>query len=190
MNGTTGDNSTTANGARRLRPPLLAAIGVAGAAAIALTGCEPASDAGLSSSSVALTTDRTATSTLERLGVEVRWFSCTAKLGDGGGASASPARGADRATVDCEGETASRRPITLRGTVTDERSGDCVRGDLTARIDGETAFDADFLGACDKSGPSSRPPRATPWGERPRPAATVTVTVTRTVTAPAEARGS
>lgn len=86
MNGTTGNGMTT-NGARRDRRSLPAASGTALAALVvlvtvlALAGCEPAPGGGLNAGSVAHTTDRTATSTFERLGVGVRWLSCRAALG-------------------------------------------------------------------------------------------------------------
>ncbi|MGW4028981.1 hypothetical protein ACWEFL_06600 [Streptomyces sp. NPDC004838] len=141
-----------------------------------LTACEPAAD-GLSTVSVAFTTDRTATHTMERLGFSVSWFSCTATLGDGDG-SASPSATPATAEVDCRGETASGQKLTLNGTVTDERSGSCVRGRMTARVDGEFAFEASVLGTCATKTPSATVKTPRPGGARP----TVTVTVTETET--------
>ncbi|MGW1980186.1 hypothetical protein [Streptomyces sp. NPDC001889] len=160
-------NGTTIRPGRRL--PAARALALAAAAVAALTGCEPTGDGRLNAAAVAFTTDRTATSTFKRLGVEVRWLSCTSAPG-----SAPPA-GAGYATVDCEGETAGGESITLRGRVTEERAGVCVRGDLAARVGGKAAFDAEFLGDCTQPRPSRRAPEPTP---------TVTVTVTRTVTPP------
>ena len=151
-----------------------------------VAACEPASG-GLSSVAVAVTTDKTATSTLERIGFKVRWLSCTAKIGDGkasagtasAGSSTSPA-GGGVATVDCQGETDSGQKITLKGKVTEERSGACVRGDLIARVDGKVVFEASVLGNCNAA--SSSAPSPTPPGGQPRPTVTVTVTVTVTET--------
>ncbi|WP_405808333.1 hypothetical protein OG729_26455 [Streptomyces sp. NBC_00210] len=157
----------------------LVAIGAAGAAVVGVAACEPASG-GLSSVAVAVTTDKTATSTLERIGFKVRWLSCTAKIGDGkasAGSSTSPS-GAGVATVDCQGETDSGQKITLKGKVTEERSGACVRGDLIARVDGKVVFEASVLGNCNAA--SSSAPSPTPPGGQPRPTVTVTVTVTET----------
>ncbi|MER6910931.1 hypothetical protein ABT354_04560 [Streptomyces sp. NPDC000594] len=157
MNGMTKGRTIPGAPRRRRRAGTLAAIVVAGAAVAGLTACEPAGDGRLRSGSVAHTTDRTATKTLERLGVEVNWFVCRADTAGDERASAPPAY----ATVDCEGKTDSGRRITLTGRVTQERSGLCVRGDLTARIAGRTAFDATYLGDCTAK-PTTRPPRYTP----------------------------
>lgn len=167
----------------------LAAIAAAGAAVVSLAACEPAAGDALSSVAVAVTTDKTGTSTLERIGFDVRWLSCTAKAegsakatgtGTGtAGSSASPSRAA--ATVDCQGETDSGEDITLKGKVTEERLGRCVRGELISRIAGKVVFEATVLGDCDAA-PTRTPtrkPTRTP-SERPQP--TVTVTVTETVT--------
>ncbi|MFI9582162.1 hypothetical protein ACIHCQ_10015 [Streptomyces sp. NPDC052236] len=173
----------------------LAAIAAAGAVVVSLAACEPAAGDALSSVAVAVTTDKTGTSTLERIGFDVRWLSCTAKAegsakatgtgtGTGtrsrtAGSSASPARAA--ATVDCQGETDSGEDITLKGKVTEERLGRCVRGELISRIAGKVVFEATVLGDCDAA-PTRTPtrkPTRTP-NEPPRP--TVTVTVTETVT--------
>jgi hypothetical protein len=162
---------------RRIRyPRTLAAIGTAGAAVVGVAACEPTTG-GLSSVAVAITTDKTGTSTLERLGFDVRWLSCTAtinggKAGTGATRSPSPSRGA---TVDCQGETNSEQDITLKGKVTEERSGKCVRGDLIAKVDRKVVFQATVLGNC--SGTPTRSPSHSPSGA---PGATVTVTVTAT----------
>ncbi|MFD3438127.1 hypothetical protein ACFWU3_11555 [Streptomyces sp. NPDC058685] len=170
---------TGRTGRARLRRTL-AAIAVAGTAVGALVACEPATG-GLSSVAVSVTTDRTGTSTLERIGFDVRWLSCTATLDDAGNSSPSPSR-TGAATVDCQGETEAGQKITLKGKVTEERSGRCVRGDLMARVDGKVVFEATVLGNC--SAPPSSSPRPTPPGSDPRPAVTVTVTVTETARPP------
>jgi hypothetical protein len=167
-------------------PRTLAAIGTAGAAVVGVAACEPTTG-GLSSVAVAITTDKTGTSTLERLGFDVRWLSCTAtinggKAGTGATTSPSPSRGA---TVDCRGETNSEQDITLKGKVTEERSGKCVRGDLIAKVDRKVVFQATVLGNCSGAPTRSptrspnRPPSHSPSGA---PGATVTVTVTVTAT--------
>ncbi|NWF29953.1 hypothetical protein HW130_27450 [Streptomyces sp. PKU-EA00015] len=160
----------------------VAAAGACGIAVASLAACEPAAG-GLDSAAVAVTTDRTATATLERLTFDVAWLSCTATVNRGASPSgATTAPGS--ATVDCRGETESGQTITIKGKVTDERAGKCVRGDLTARIDRKVVFQATMLGDC-SAAPSSTAPGTT--GPRttapPRPGPTVTVTETVTVTA-------
>ncbi|MGV9311433.1 hypothetical protein ACWDR0_04470 [Streptomyces sp. NPDC003691] len=165
----------------RLRA-LGAALAVAAVAA-GTTACEPRDDRSLSSSSVAMTTKYTARATLERIGFDVRSFSCTATVAGERGRTESRAPGTTApgtATVACEGLTRSGQAIALKGKVTDETSGTCVRGDLDARVDGKLVFEARYLGDCDQ-GRSRAPATRTP-GERPRPTVTRTVEVTTTVT--------
>ncbi|MGW1495966.1 hypothetical protein [Streptomyces sp. NPDC002402] len=168
---------------RVLHPRTLAAICTAATAVVGVAACEP-STGGLSSVAVAVTTDKTATSTLERIGFKVRWLSCTANIDDGKApvtASASPSR-PSVATVDCHGETESGQEITLKGKVTDERSGRCVRGRLVAKVGGKVVFEASVLGNC-SAAPSSTPQTRPPGGPA-RPTVTVTVTVTETADPP------
>ncbi|MFI1829198.1 hypothetical protein ACH41E_22515 [Streptomyces sp. NPDC020412] len=197
---------------RRRTTVRAATASLVGAALIALTACEPTAHE-LSANSVSLTTDQTATNTLERIGFDVRWFNCTATVertdgakngygakDDAGGAkngdvdargdgTTDPAPGGatEPATVACEGKTRKGQPITLKGKVTDEIAGACVRGDLDARVDGQLVFEARYLGNC-AGGPSGTTttrdasPRRPAADGRARP--TVTVTVTETVTAP------
>ncbi|MFJ8232324.1 hypothetical protein ACIQ9E_20535 [Streptomyces sp. NPDC094448] len=175
----TGGTGGTA--AVRLRA-LAATVAVAAVAA-AGTACEPR-ERTLSSSSVAMTTEHTARSTLERIGFDIRSFDCTATVpGERGrtGPSAVPAGAPGQATVACEGRTRTGQPVALKGKVTDETAGACVRGDLDARVDGKLVFEAQYLGRCDR-GRSRAPATRTP-GERPRPAVTTTVEVTATATA-------
>ncbi|MFI1400170.1 hypothetical protein [Streptomyces sp. NPDC020681] len=157
---------------RSFRHRRFAVIAVAGAAVAGIAACEPTAG-GLNSAAVAVTTDKTGTSTLERIGFDVRWLSCTATT-SAGNATKSPTK-ASVATVDCQGETDSGQDITLKGKVTEERSGSCVRGNLMAKVDRKVVFEATVLGNCTAK-PTSSPPR--PGGPRP----TVTVTVTETVT--------
>ncbi|MGW2114909.1 hypothetical protein [Streptomyces zhihengii] len=164
----------------------MAALGACGIAVAGAAACEPAAG-GLDSAAVALTTDRTATSTLERLTFDVAWLSCSARAltlaaesapaADGTTAPAAPRE----VEVDCEGETDDGKAITLDGTVTEERAGVCVKGDMTARIAKKVVFQATMLGDCSAAAtarPSSRPAR--PSDPRPAPAVTVTETVTVT----------
>lgn len=154
---------------------VLALVVVAGGAAVA---CRPE---GLGSATVAYTTDRTATAALEARHVDVGWLTCTGSYddgdGDGGGTGRSPSPTATTVvSVDCRGETQDRRKITVTGHVTRAVDGACVRGDLTAEVDGRRVFHVSGLGDCEATqGPTYRPPT----GGRPQP--TVTVTVTRTV---------
>ncbi|MGW1884924.1 hypothetical protein [Streptomyces sp. NPDC001970] len=143
---------------------VLAAIGLAGAAAVGTAACEPGTG-GLSTMAVSRTTDTSGTRALERAGVDVRWLSCTSTLNSGTTASPSPP---SVATVDCEGETGDGTQITLTGKVTQEVGGRCVHGDLTAKAGTRTVFRADVLGDCSASRPApSRDPA--PGNGAPRP---------------------
>ncbi|MEU0738056.1 hypothetical protein [Streptomyces sp. NPDC006134] len=160
-------------GRRAVVAGAFAALAVGGAAA-----CDPG---GLGSASVAYTTDETVTRELNRQKAGVRWLTCTASYGDGGTASARPASGqtaASVASVDCEGETEDGKEITVDGEVTRVVDGACVRGNLTAKVDGKVWFRVDGLGDCDAT---PTPPAGGTARERPGPTATVTVTVTKTV---------
>ncbi|MFC7305612.1 hypothetical protein ACFQVC_15445 [Streptomyces monticola] len=176
----------------RVRSGLLA-VALAGAVGVGLVACEPGD--GMSSIAVALTTDQTGTKALERKGFDVQWMSCTATMGEGGKVTANSSDGPSKspsvrsvATVDCEGETKDGRDITLKGKVTEERQGRCVRGDLTAKVDGKVVLEASLLGNCSgtepsrpepsqpgPSGPEPSNPGPTPPDD-PRPTVTVTVT--------------
>ncbi|WP_328338537.1 hypothetical protein [Streptomyces violaceus] len=148
-----------------------AVAGVGGAVA-----CEPG--AGTSSAAVAYTTDETVTKELNRQKAGVRWLTCTASYGDSGkgGNASPPAREKTVATVDCEGETEDGKDITVDGKVTHAVDGACVRGKITAKVDGKVRFEADGLGNCDAT-PS--PVGGGPTNGQPGP--TVTVTVTQTI---------
>ncbi|WP_267245069.1 hypothetical protein [Streptomyces sp. PR69] len=159
------------------------AIGVAAAVAgIAATGCEPASSGGLSAVAAAVTTDKTATSTLERLRFDVRWLSCTGKARPGIIGSAAPSASPPvPVTVDCRGETGSGQRITITGKVTREIEGRCVHGDLMAKVDRKTVFEATMLGDCGAQPTATATATVTPPPPDPRPTrppSTVTTTVT------------
>jgi hypothetical protein len=156
----------------RGRRAVLAAAGVVVAVGGAVA-CDPGG--GLGTASVAYTTDQTVTRELDRRGAGVRWLTCTASYGDlGRSASAGEAT---VATVDCEGETDGGQDITVDGEVTRVVNGACVRGDLTAKVDGKEWFRVKGLGNCDAA-PS--PPANGTGRDRPGP----TVTVTRTIWCP------
>jgi hypothetical protein len=146
---------------------VLVVAGVGGTVA-----CDPA---GLSSATVSYTTDELVTRELERQKADVRWLTCRASVDSGDGASPS-ATADDVATVDCEGETGDGKEITVTGKVTRAVDGACVRGDLTAKVDGRQVFRVSGLGDCDAT---SAPPAGR--DDDSGPGATVTVTVTQTV---------
>jgi hypothetical protein len=155
-------------GRRPRRPRAVVVAGLAVVAVGGLAACEPG---GLNSATVAYTTDQTVTAELERRKADVRWLTCTASYDDGATPSASESTVAE---VDCEGETGDGQDITVTGKVTRAVSGACVRGDLTARIDGKQWFHVEGLGDCDAR---TTPPAGLPG----RPGPTVTVTVTQTI---------
>ncbi|WP_328707824.1 hypothetical protein [Streptomyces mesophilus] len=144
--------------------------------ALGVAACSPL-DGQLSTVGVSITTDQKGTDALEKKGIDVQWLSCTSSFGEGGGTPDSAKSPSVRsvATVDCEGRTKDGREITLTGKVTEERSGACVRGDLTAKVAGKTVLQADVLGNCADAKPTSRPPGN---GNGPQPTVTVTTTVT------------
>ncbi|MEU0172527.1 hypothetical protein ABZ178_04105 [Streptomyces massasporeus] len=144
-----------------------AVLAVGGAVA-----CEPGA---ISSASVAYTTDETVTKELNRQKAGVRWLTCTASYGENGGKSSPSARERTVATVDCEGETDDGKDITVDGKVTHAVDGACVRGNITAKVDGKVWFQVDGLGDCNSTTP---PPVGGPADGRPGPAVTVTVTQT------------
>ncbi|MFF7734640.1 hypothetical protein [Streptomyces sp. NPDC007984] len=151
-------------------------VAVAAAFAVLAVGgavaCEPGA---ISSASVAYTTDETVTKELNRQKAGVRWLTCTASYGDSGGKSSPSARERTVAEVDCQGETKDGKDITVDGKVTHAVNGACVRGNITAKVDGKVWFQVDGLGDCDSTTP---PPVGGPGGG---PGPTVTVTVTQTV---------
>ncbi|MEV0688686.1 hypothetical protein [Streptomyces sp. NPDC050388] len=134
--------------------------------------CEPGS---VGTAAVAYTTDETVTRELNRQKAGVRWLSCTASYGNQDGASSRPASEDAAATVDCDGETEDGKEITVTGKITHAVDGACVRGDITAEVDGEQWFRVDGLGDCDATSP---PAVGEPTNRGPRPTVTVTVTTT------------
>ncbi|MCF1646149.1 MULTISPECIES: hypothetical protein [Streptomyces] len=152
-------------------------VAIAAAFAVVAVGgavaCEPGS---VSAASVAYTTDETVTKELNRQKAGVRWLTCTASYGENGGKSSPSARERTVATVDCEGETDDGKDITVDGKVTHAVDGACVRGNITAKVDGKVWFQVDGLGDCNSSTP---PPVGGPANGQPGP--TVTVTVTQTI---------
>ncbi|MEU3371533.1 hypothetical protein ABZ734_13790 [Streptomyces sp. NPDC006660] len=160
--------------ARRTASRALPAPAAVVLALVGLTACDPVG--GLNSAAVAVTTEQAATAELAHHHVDIKWLTCTADLGHG--PSATPSAGSttrDVAAVDCQGETKDGRPVTVKGRVTAEVEGRCVKGDLTAKAAGRTVLRASVLGDCAAPAPTAG--QATP-----RPGATPTVTVTATVT--------
>lgn len=151
--------------------------GVAGLAVVAVggvVGCDPG---GLSSATVAFTTDQTVTEELERQKADVQWLNCTGSYDNGDGKSGTATASANTVVkVDCEGETTDGKDITVTGRITRAVSGSCVRGDLVAEIDGKQWFHVNGLGNCDAT-----PSPVNPSGGGQQPGPTVTVTVTKTV---------
>ncbi|MFF3642301.1 hypothetical protein [Streptomyces sp. NPDC002564] len=185
---------------RTRRAPVRYAVTLACAAALGATACDPVDGPGgrMNTAAVALTTDGTATRELERGHADVAWLSCTARFADRTTARGASGSAATVVRVDCQGETDDGKDITVKGTVRSVVDGDCVRGRLTARVDGKVRFQADVLGDCgagdghddgggngggghDGSGKPSAPPgtqRPPPSHEPQDPRPTVTVTVT------------
>ncbi|AGP57913.1 hypothetical protein [Streptomyces rapamycinicus] len=134
-----------------------------------MTACEP-TGGGISSVTVAITTDQVATEALERGGVGVRWMSCNAEFRNGRTAgAASPSRsdsqsersGETDARVDCHGRTDNDKDVRIRGRVTYVREDHCVRGDLTGQVDGRKVFEANVIGECQGGGSDTGSPRPT-----------------------------
>ncbi|WP_030674068.1 hypothetical protein [Streptomyces sp. NRRL B-1347] len=125
------------------------ALAAAGATGLALAACDPV-EGDMSTSAIALTTDKMGTAELERQHLDVAWFNCTAsfvKKGDGDKRTATDEP--REAEVDCQGKSEDDKDITLKGRVTDVRNGKCVRGNLTARVEGKEWFRVDVLGNCE-----------------------------------------
>ncbi|MFF5478268.1 hypothetical protein ACFY5C_13155 [Streptomyces sp. NPDC012935] len=155
------------------RARVAAVAGLAVVAVGSVVGCDPS---GLSSATVAFTTDQTVTDELERQKADVQWLNCTGSY-DGGGNGSSPTASENAVVkVDCEGETKDGKDIVVTGRITRAVSGSCVRGDLVAKIDGKEWFHVNGLGDCDAT-----PSPVNPSGGGQQPGPTVTVTVTKTV---------
>ncbi|MGW8333839.1 hypothetical protein ACWGLE_38760 [Streptomyces sp. NPDC055897] len=164
---------------RRTAYRTLPALILAASAIGGVTACDPVG--GLNSAAVAVTTEQTATAALAHEHVDVKWLTCNASLNSG--PSATPSAGATThqvADVNCQGETKDGRAITVKGKVTQEIGGRCVKGDLTAKVAGRTVFRASVLGNCTAPAPTTAPTTgpATP-APGGRPTVTVTVTVTQ-----------
>ncbi|MDW4906109.1 hypothetical protein RB628_12355 [Streptomyces sp. ADMS] len=164
------------------------AVAVAGLVVAVVGGVVACDPGGLGSATVAFTTDQTVTKELERRDVNVQWLTCTASVDTGNvneasGSGSSPSASEKAvADVDCRGKTTDGGDITVTGKVTRAVDGRCVRGDLTAKVDGKQWFRVTGLGNCDAPSTPARTPPATwqpPDNERPGP--TVTVTVTKTI---------
>ncbi|MDT3395657.1 hypothetical protein RKE29_03160 [Streptomyces sp. B1866] len=128
---------------------LLAAVAAA-AAAVALTGCDP-DESGLGPASVAFTTDKLSTRALERGGLSVRWLTCTGDPKEERVAGSSASRSPD-VSIDCRGRTDDDRKIRITGVVRYAEESRCVRGELTAAVDGHRVFRTRAIGKCDSGG--------------------------------------
>ena len=102
----------------------------------------------MSTSAVAITTDKMGTRELERQHADVDWLTCTASF-IGKPRKASDSDKQRDAEVDCRGQSDDDKVITIKGRVTEVRNGACVRGSLTARVGREEWFRVDALGNCD-----------------------------------------
>ncbi|MFC8125274.1 hypothetical protein [Streptomyces sp. NPDC057302] len=172
---------------RGRRRRVLYAVGFAGAAVIGAAACDPV-DGGMNAAAIAITTDEMATKELESQHLDVLWISCTARFaGRVTPSSGSPDRDAV-ATVDCQGQAEGKgsddtSDITVKGKVWSVVDGHCVRGNLTAKVDGKEWFRVDVLGDC-SGGDDGSGGGDDPGGDRPtqppdqQPGPTVTVTVT------------
>ncbi|MDW6062816.1 hypothetical protein SAZ11_38465 [Streptomyces sp. FXJ1.4098] len=132
----------------------------------AVAACEPRDDTGLNAIGVAVTTDRVSTRALEKGGIDVRWMTCNADVK--GKHTSGPSQDA-KASVHCRGKTDDDRTIKVSGTVTYERKNICVRGDLTAKVDGHQVFQANVIGDCNaRKTTHPRPSGHTthPWDRR------------------------
>lgn len=159
------------------RPRGARVAGAAGLVVLAVGGAVACDAVGMSTASIAWTTDKTVTDELERQKADVQWLTCRASYG-GDGDGSTPSAGEETvAEVDCTGKTKDGKEITVDGLVTRAIDNKCVRGHLTAKVDGKTWFEVDGLGDCDGT-PS---PITPPSGGAQQPGPTVTVTVTRTV---------
>jgi hypothetical protein len=159
---------------RRIRRGRRAVL-AAGLVAVAVGGAVACEPGGLNTGSVAFTTDQTVTRELNRQKADVRWLTCTASY-DGDGASASASE-ESVARVNCEGQTDDGKDIEVDGEVSRVVEGACVRGEITAKVDGKEWFRVDGLGNCDAT--PTPPVNNNPTDDGPRP--TVAVTVTKTV---------
>ncbi|MCX4832651.1 hypothetical protein OG785_24210 [Streptomyces sp. NBC_00006] len=158
-------------------------------AAVVATGvaCQPI-EGDLNVSTVAITTDQTATDELNRQNANVAWLSCNGTF-----SSSSPSGSATsgEVKVECRGKTKDGKDITVEGWVYGVVSGKCVRGKVIGRIDNKVWFSVGVLGNCAASDSTSPPqdsqqpaPSEDPKPQEPQPGATGTITETVTVTAP------
>lgn len=131
---------------RRARSVLVAVTAMA-AAGLGLTACDPV-EGDMSTSAVAITTDKMGTRELERQHAKVDWLTCTASF-VGRDKKASDSDEPREAEVDCRGQSDDDKVITIKGRVTEVRNGACVRGSLTAKVGREEWFRVDALGNCD-----------------------------------------
>ncbi|MFD9909816.1 hypothetical protein [Streptomyces sp. NPDC059063] len=129
-----------------------AATAVVTAAAAGLVACDPV-EGDMSTSAIAITTDKMGTRELERQHLEVDWINCTASFVNKDDADDRTATDRPReAQVDCRGKAENDKDITIEGRVTDVRNGACVRGNLVAKVEQKEWFRVDVLGNCEGGG--------------------------------------
>nr|WP_231905656.1 hypothetical protein [Streptomyces davaonensis] len=151
--------------------------GAAGLVVLAVGGAVACDGVGMSTATIAWTTDQTVTRELDRQKADVQWLTCTASYGNNGDGSTPSAGEQTVAEVDCTGKTKDGKSITVDGIVTRATDGKCVRGHITAKVGDKVWFEVDGLGDCEGT-PS---PVSPPSGGADQPGPTVTVTVTKTL---------
>ncbi|MFI9200441.1 hypothetical protein [Streptomyces sp. NPDC053048] len=164
---------------RRVRPDraryAAGAAALVGAAVVALTGCEAT---GLEASAVAVTTQKLAAASLDHQGAKAAWLNCKGKAENGGTDAGGATHPVTVVGVDCEGRTEQGKKIIVFGRVTGITGQACVRGLLTAKVDGRTVFSVSVLGDCSHTGggkpPAPPKPPSPPHGPHPGPSASCT----------------
>ncbi|WP_307805108.1 hypothetical protein [Streptomyces sp. VRA16 Mangrove soil] len=157
------------------------AVACGAAAVFGAVACQPV-EGDLNPSTVSATTDQQGTAELNRQHAQVAWLSCS-------GAYVNRTTGSGATTqevhVDCRGETKEGKAVTLSGDVYGVVSGKCVRGSLTAKVDGKVWFHLGVLGNCAAPDTTTPPPPSqggtpttTPQPQQPGETQTVTETVT------------
>ncbi|MEV0278228.1 hypothetical protein AB0I22_17840 [Streptomyces sp. NPDC050610] len=154
----------------------------------ALVGCEP-SAGGLSTIAVSVTTDQLATRALERNHVSVQWLGCSGEVEETGKKGEGSPPPVTAVGVDCQGQTRDGKKIIVYGRVTGVSGDACVRGNLTAKVDGRTVFTSTVLGSCagDASsapagsggggGPETSRPSQSSWAPQPWPSDSCSTTL-------------
>ncbi|GHG72541.1 hypothetical protein [Streptomyces griseocarneus] len=133
---------------------------------MAVAGCEPVG--GLDAVTVAVTTQKLAAGALDHEGVKTAWLNCHGKAENGGPDGGGATQPVTVVGVDCEGRTDTGKKIIVFGRVTGITGQSCVRGLLTAKVDGRTVFSLSVLGDCGHTG-GDKPPGQPKPPDGPRP---------------------